>query len=81
MTTPKDTERCAAFRAWTNKLPAGIATAEELTGISRRNLERMLAGQRPPPVQMLPTLARHARDNDWPDVADALDRAAETADA
>lgn len=77
MTTPKDTQRCAAFRAWTERLAAGIDTAEELTGISRRNLERMIAGHRPPPVQMLPTLARHARENGWDDVADALSSAAE----
>lgn len=81
MTTPKDTERCAAFRAWTEQLPGRLEDAFELTGISHRNLERMVAGHRPPPVQMLPTLARHARENGWTEVADALDRAAEPANA
>jgi rubrerythrin len=81
MTTPKDTERCAAFRAWTEKLPGRMTEAFELTGISHRNLERMVSGHRPPPVQMLPTLARHAREKGWEDVAVALDRAAETTDA
>ncbi len=80
MMTPKDIERCRAFQRWVTKID-GKEAAQTITGIGERSLNRILGETKPPPVRMLPTLAQHARDNGWADVADALDRAAEPADA
>lgn len=57
MSTPHDGRRRTAFRAWVN-FAGGIDAAATQTGIARRSIERMAAGQQPPPVRLLEQIGR-----------------------
>lgn len=81
MSTPHDTQRTAAFSRWVIHV-GGLDAAGNLTGISRRTLQRMTVGKQPPPVRLLERLADQlARQGGADTLADALALAARPAEA
>lgn len=60
MSTPKDKERIAVFRAWYRWAEAQPDPVD--IDISPRSVERMLAGRKPPPPRLLEELAAACRD-------------------
>ncbi len=66
MTTSKARQRVDAFRAWIG-LIGGLDAAHRHTGIAMRSLERMRAGDKPPPVRLLDRAAEEVERTDWGD--------------
>lgn len=80
MPTPKDQARVSAFCAWVNELRSRDEVGQWLK-IHPRSLQRMMTGEKVPPVRLLDEAAGHAERWGLRDLATQLRDAAQPAEA